>query len=170
MSPRLLIVGVGNVLRGDDGFGIEAAHRLMARDDVPDGAKVIETGIGGISLVQELMDGYDALLLLDAVDRGLAPGELVLLEAEVPDIDDLSPMERQDFLADMHFANPNRALMLARALGALPPLVHILGCQSGAHDDFVWGMSESVNEAVPAAVERSLLWIAQQRQRASTPS
>lgn len=169
MSARLLIVGVGNVLRQDDAFGIEVAHRLMARDDVPDGVKVIETGIGGISFVQELMDGYDALLVLDAVDRGGEPAQLYLLEAEVPGIDDLSPMDRQDFLADMHFANPNRALMLARALGVLPPRVYILGCQSVAHYDFAVGMSEAVSEAVPVAVERALAWVARQ-QRAAAPS
>jgi hydrogenase maturation protease len=158
-APRLLVVGVGNVLRGDDAFGIEVANRLMARDDLPQGVTVIETGIGGISLVQELMDGYDALLVLDAVDRGLEPGALILLEAEVPDVNDLSPIERQDFLADIHFANPHRALMLARAVGALPGVVHILGCQSGAHDDFVMEMSEVVRDALPEAIRRAVAWV-----------
>ena len=64
---KLLVTGVGNVLQGDDGFGVELAHRLMARTDIPADVKIMETGIGGMSLVQELMYGYDALLLLDCL-------------------------------------------------------------------------------------------------------
>lgn len=70
----ILIAGVGNVLRGDDGFGIELAHRLMKRDDLPPSVKVIETGIGGMSLIQELMYGYDALMILDAYKNNQPPG------------------------------------------------------------------------------------------------
>ena len=161
-APRLLIAGVGNVLRGDDGFGIALAHMLSEHEGLPDGVTVIETGIGGISLVQELMTGYDAFLMLDAVDRGGAPGQLYLLDTDVPDVSDLSPMERQTFLADMHFANPTRALMLARAVGALPPRVFILGCQSCGHDVFEMGLSDPVREALPAAVARVEAWIAGQ--------
>ena len=65
-APRILVAGVGNVLRGDDGFGFVAARKLMARNDMPEGVWVIETGIGGMSLVQEPMAGYDELVLLDA--------------------------------------------------------------------------------------------------------
>ena len=62
-----MIVGcVGNVLRGDDGFGPAVAERLT---DLPEGAEVVETGIGGIALLQELLAGCDGLVLIDAVDR-----------------------------------------------------------------------------------------------------
>ena len=159
-APRLLIAGVGNVLRGDDGFGIALAHLLQAPGAVPESVRVIETGIGGISLVQELMAGYDAFLVLDAVDRGGAPGQLYLLDADVPDVSALSPIERQSFLADLHFANPTRALMLARAVGVLPPRVSILGCQSCGHDVFEIGLSDPVREALPAAVRRVEAWVA----------
>ena len=60
LSRRILIVGVGNVLQGDDGFGVELAWRL-AKQAFPAGIKVMETGIGGMSIVQELMTGYDAV-------------------------------------------------------------------------------------------------------------
>ena len=66
---RILVAGVGNVLNGDDGFGVELAWRLAKRS-LPAGVKVIETGIGGMTLVQELMLGYDAVLLLDAHQGG----------------------------------------------------------------------------------------------------
>lgn len=160
-SAKVLIAGVGNVLRQDDGFGIEVARRLLERGGLPDGVTVVETGIGGIHLVQELMTGYDALMLVDAVERGGEPGRIYVLEADVDDIRTLPPEKKRDFLADMHYTNPDRALMLAKALDALPPRVFILGCEAADHDDFAMGLSEAVREALPAAVERVETWVEQ---------
>ena len=76
-TPKILIVGVGNILHGDDGFGVELAWRL-ARRELARGVKVMETGIGGMSIVQELMTPYDAVLLLDAHQSGGTPGTVRL--------------------------------------------------------------------------------------------
>lgn len=153
---RILVAGIGNVLHGDDGFGIAVAQQLAQRTDLPPSVKVVEVGIGGISLVQELLDGYDVLLLIDAVERGGPPGTLYLLEQEVPDLAQWPFEERQDFLANMHMTTPSRALILARALGVLPPAVYMLGCQPVVYDDLVIGLSEAVEHAVTAGVERLL--------------
>ncbi len=161
----MLIAGVGNVLRQDDGFGIALAQLLMKRDDWPNGVTLMETGIGGIHLVQELMQGYDALLILDAVVRGGTPGRLYLLDVDVGDIRALPLDEQREFLADMHYTNPQRALMLAKGLGALPPRVYLLGCEAAAHDDFAMGLSEAVQAALPAAVERVEAWVEELRTR-----
>ncbi|CAN5496979.1 hypothetical protein BH20ACT2_BH20ACT2_00860 [soil metagenome] len=148
MTKRILVVGVGNVLRGDDGFGVEVARRLMA-EPLPDGVVVVETGIAGISLVHELQRGWDALVVVDAVDRGRPPGTVLIIEPEVLDVGALSLSERHDQLADMHLATPDRALMLARALGVLPPRVVLVGCQlTDPH-----AVGEGLTPAVTAAVE-----------------
>lgn len=160
---RLLIAGVGNVLRQDDGFGIEVAQRLLKRGGLPEGVRVVETGIGGIHLVQDLMETrYDALLMLDAVDRGGEPGQLYLLHIDVSDIRTLEMDEQREFLADMHYTNPMRALMLARALEVIPPHVYMLGCEA-AHHDFALGLSSAVEQALPAAIDQVDAWVAQFR-------
>lgn len=156
---RILISGVGNVLRQDDGFGVEVINRLLERNELPAGVTVIETGIGGIRLVQELLDGYDILILVDAVQRDGQPGQLYLLEADVPDLESFSFDERNEFLADMHYTNPTRAMMLAKAIHALPPRVYILGCQPAAYDDFELGLSPEVEAAIPAAISQIEEWI-----------
>lgn len=153
-GPYVLVAGVGNVLRGDDGFGIAVVQQLAKRRDLPPTVTVVEVGIGGISLVQDLLDGYDVLLIVDAVDRGGAPGTIYLLEPEVPDLAQWPFEQRQDFLADMHMTTPSRALILARALGVLPPIVYMLGCQPITCDDLVIGLSEPVECAVAPSVER----------------
>ena len=149
---RLLVAGMGNVLRGDDGFGVAVAQRLLQRGPLVPDVRVIEVGIGGIHLVQELMDGYEALIVVDAVERGSAPGTVHLLAADVPDLATWPEVERADFLADMHYTTPTKALTLARALHVLPPKVFILGCQPAETDAVGIGLSEPVARAVTEAV------------------
>lgn len=159
-AARVLVAGVGNVLRCDDGFGVVVAQRLRGRNDLPAGVRVIETGIGGMSLVQELLDRYDALVVLDAVRCAGQPGTLYVLEPEVPDIAALPEEERQDLLADMHYAEPGRALMLARALGVLPPRVVLLGCEPDQTEELAIGLSAPVARAARRAEDEVLRLLA----------
>jgi hydrogenase maturation protease len=154
-QPRILIAGMGNILRRDDGFGVAVAQRLQAAD-LPTNVTVVEVGTGGISLVQELMapPGYEMLVLLDAVQGDGPAGRVVVLDADVPDLDDFPDAVRRDYLADMHYAVPSRALVLAKALGVLPGKTLIVGCHPEAHEAFEIGLSRSVNGAVETAVER----------------
>lgn len=156
-TGRILIAGMGNVLRGDDGFGVAVIGALeRSRDRLPAAARLVEVGIGGIGLIQELMDGYDALLLVDAVDRGGAPGTLYVLEPEVPDVRELAAEERRIMAGDMHELVPSRALVLAAALDVLPPRVRIVGCQPAETEELSTELTAAVAAAVPAAVEAVL--------------
>jgi hydrogenase maturation protease len=156
VTARILVAGVGNLLRHDDGFGIVVAERLAARDDLPSGVQVIETGIGGVGLVQELMDRYDGLLILDAIERAGTPGTLYVLEPEVPDIHAWTAEQRQAFLADLHEVEPSRALVLAAALGVLPRVVRVLGCEPADCDEAEIGLTPAVERAAEVAVTRAI--------------
>lgn len=153
--PRILVAGMGNVLRRDDGFGVAVAQRLQTVD-LPHNVTVIEVGTGGISLVQELMEppGYNVLLLLDATERNGQPGQVYILEAKVPELDSFPEAMRRDFLADMHYAVPSRALILAKALNVLPARTMIIGCQPDLVDEYAIGLSEPVAMGVEQAVQR----------------
>lgn len=153
--PRILVAGMGNVLRRDDGFGVEVARRLQTVI-LPPNVTVVEVGTGGISLVQELMapPGYDVLLLLDATERDGEPGQVYVLEAEVPELESFPEAVRRDFLADMHYAVPSRALVLAKALNALPTKTMIIGCQPDLVDELAIGLSDPVTMGVEQAVEQ----------------
>ncbi len=151
---RVLVAGMGNVLRRDDGFGVEVARRLMDGHGLPENVTVVEVGIGGIHLVQELMAGYDALVVIDATERGSVPGTVHLIEAEVPNLAHWTEDARGDFLADMHYTTPAKALILARALGVLPPRVFILGCQPGEAEALGIGLSEPVARAATEALSK----------------
>jgi hydrogenase maturation protease len=142
MSSRVVVGCVGNVLRGDDGFGPAVAEQLTG---MPDGVDVVETGIGGIALLQELIAGCDGLIVIDAVDRGEAPGTVFVIEPEVLD---------SEHVPDVHLANPERVLTMAKAMGALPERVRIVGCQPADYDELGAGLSPAVEGSVGLAAER----------------
>lgn len=157
---NILIAGVGNELRQDDAFGIEFVRRWST--DMPKYPNIttMEVGIAGIHLVQELHTGYDILVLADAVDYKREPGTISIERVEkLSRVEDMPLDKKREFLADMHYTNPTRAMMLAQALNVLPEDVFILGCQSAKHDDFAWEMSDQVTKAIPLAVKTLGEWL-----------
>jgi hydrogenase maturation protease len=147
----VVVVGMGNLLRGDDGFGVVVAQRLE-RAQPPPGLRVLEVGIGGIHLVHELLERARAVIVIDALDLDRAPGTVVVMQPEIKDVHMLTPEQRLDELADMHYATPDRALMLARALGVLPEAVWLIGCQPRDADRLGEGLSLEVEAAIELAI------------------
>ena len=141
---RTLIAGFGNVLRGDDGFGVEVIRRLRESDpDRPD-VDLMEVGTAGIRLAQELLTPYDRLIIVDAMTRGGRPGSVYVTEVESVD----SATE-----VDLHLAVPARALAVAKALGALPRQIFIVGCEPAEVDELTTELTAPVAEAVETALE-----------------
>ncbi|CAN5769454.1 hydrogenase maturation protease [soil metagenome] len=155
---RVLIAGVGNVLRADDAFGVEVARRLETME-LPPGVRVVETGIAGIALLTEIQQGWDALVVVDAVDHQRPHGTVMRIEPEVIDVHALTWAQRGDMLADMHLATPDRVLMLAKALDVLPPTVLMVGCQIEDPDAVGEQMTPPVAAAVDIAVAEVLHYV-----------
>jgi hydrogenase maturation protease len=151
-DPAVLVACMGNVLRGDDGFGVAVARELAAVQ-FPEAVDVVEVGISGVSMAQELLDGYDAFVLIDAMAAGGDPGTLHVERASVPDLDQYSRREIAGFAADMHQTDPSKILVLGEALGVLPEVVVLVGCEPTATDDLEDELSEPVAAAVPRAVD-----------------
>ncbi len=140
-----LVAGFGNVLRGDDGFGVEVIRRCGEMGLAGDEVELMDVGTGGLRLAQELLTGYDRLIVVDAMNRGGDPGSLYVLEVEsVAAITEI----------DMHLAVPSRALSVAKALGALPRQVFMVGCEPAEVDELIFELSEPVRGAVDAAVRQ----------------
>ncbi len=150
---KILVAGMGNVLRGDDGFGIRVVEELSKANVLAKEVDLYEAGIGGIGLVQELMKGYDALIVVDAVEKGAAAGTVFVLKPldDQPEIRDL---ELHQSMVDMHYADPSKVLLLARALNVCPPIVFIVGCQPEYVEDAVEDLRPPVKRAVPKATEQ----------------
>lgn len=168
MSERVLIAGIGNELMGDDGFGIAVAKRCAASGLGPD-VTVVESGIAGIGLVQDLMDRYDTVIVLDTVDRAALPGSVHLLEIVVPELETIDADDRRQLLADMHYTVPSRVMILARALGVLPRHAYLVGCQPLAMELGI-GLSPPVEAAVGTAMDRVRNLLGRAESGASLPA
>lgn len=136
---RTLIAGFGNELRGDDGFGVEVIRRLEGGPPLGDGVCLMEVGTAGIRLAQELLTAYDRLIIIDAMSRGGVPGEVYVRE-----VDSIEPITE----VDLHLAVPSRALGIAKALGALPARIFLVGCEPVDVDELTTELSPLVREAI----------------------
>jgi hydrogenase maturation protease len=132
---RTLVAGIGNIFLGDDGFGVEVAKRLGLAD----------YGIRGVHLAYELLEGYDALVLIDAMPMGEPPGTVAVFEPDVESLE-AAPM------IEAHSMNPAVVLGLLRTLGGEMPHVVIVGCDPESVEEGI-GLSAPVVAAVEPAAE-----------------
>jgi hydrogenase maturation protease len=144
-STALLILGLGNVLCGDDGLGAAAVTRLLRHYRIPEGIRVIDGGTLGLSLLPYLQDAHE-VILVDAVRADAPPGTCVRLEGEevrTAVLHRLSP--HQVGVADLLFA--------ARALDHYPGRLIILGLVPDTLD-LGLGRSPAVQRNLPLLVDR----------------
>lgn len=148
MDKRILIAGVGNIFMGDDAFGVETARNLLTSHQ-PEGVRVKDFGTRSFDLAYSLMDGYDAVILVDATPRGQTPGMVYLIE---PELDALNPA---DAPVSSHSMDLVRALEMAKSLGAHFGQLYLVGCEPEIleTDDGRIGLSPKVQAAVSVAVE-----------------
>ena len=152
MRGGALVAGIGNVFLSDDAFGVEVAQRLTGRA-LPEGVRVEDFGIRGIHLAYELLDGYDALVLIDAVPMGEPPGTLAVIE---PGAGRGARSADPDAPAvDAHIMSPDVVLATLARLGGSVDRIFIVGCQPANLDEGM-GLTPSVEAVVDAAADLCL--------------
>jgi len=127
-----LVAGIGNIFLGDDGFGSEVAQRL-AETALPADVEVSDIGIRGVHLAYQLLNGYETLILIDAMRRGEQPGTITVLETTLAAHADPTGAGPP---VDPHSMGPDAVLRLlaglAEPLGAAVRRVLIVGCEPAA--------------------------------------
>jgi hydrogenase maturation protease len=161
MTPRVLVAGIGNIFLSDDGFGVEVA-RLLSGRALPEGVRVEDYGIRGIHLAYDLLEGYDVLVLVDAVPMGEPPGTLALIEPESgPPASSSSGSGGGELPAvDAHTMSPVVVLATLARLGGSVDRIVIVGCQPGELGEGM-GLSPAVETAVTAAADLCLEFVAE---------
>lgn len=148
MAARVLVAGIGNLFLSDDGFGPEVVRHLVRQDDLPPDVKVVDYGIRGMHLAYDLLDGYGALVIVDALPGTGAAGEITVLEVQSSDLG-LADCPSDDF--DPHGMAPVAVLASLRRLGGTLPPTYVIGCRPENVEEGM-GLSEAVSAAVPAAI------------------
>jgi len=148
---RVLIAGIGNIFLSDDGFGVEVVRRL-ADVALPSDVELVDVGIRGMHLAYQLLDGYEALVLIDAAPRGGQAGDLYLIEPDLA----LIP-EDDGSLLNGHGMEPDAVLSLIKTMARdqaeqVIQRVLVVGCEPECIDEGM-GLSPPVAAAVDAAVD-----------------
>jgi hydrogenase maturation protease len=142
----VLVAGIGNIFLSDDGFGVEVANRL-ASQPMPAGVRVADFGIRGVHLAYELLEGYDGLVLVDAVPMGETPGTVAVIEPGPG----ATPVDGDAPVVDAHSMSPEVVLATLSRLGGAIEHVYVVGCQPASLDEGI-GLTEPVAAAVDGAV------------------
>lgn len=139
------VLGIGNVLWADEGFGVRAVEALHAAYAFPDAVEVVDGGTQGMNL-SIYVESARRLLVLDAIDFALPPGTLkILRDAEVPAWSKakLSP----------HQTGFNDILAMAQLRGCAPESITVIGVQPVDLSDFGGSLREPVKARIPEVVE-----------------
>lgn len=166
-GDNIVVLGIGNVLWADEGFGVRCVEALQARYRFADHVSLVDGGTQGLYLIPQV-HAATKLLILDAVDYGLEPGTLKLVE------DDDVPRLLGAKKMSLHQTGFQEVLALARLTGDYPQQVLLIGCQPEELDDYGGSLRDSVKAALEralvVAVERLAAWGARPARREQPPS
>lgn len=151
-KKRVLILGVGNVLFGDDGFGPSAVEYMLENCEIPEDVYVMDVGTGSGDILFNVALSQtkpQKIVILDAVDlKKKKPGEIFELS-----VDELPANKLADF--SMHFFPSSN--LLRELIDQMGINVIIVACQAERMPDSVsTGLSDSVKQALPKAAELAL--------------
>jgi hydrogenase maturation protease len=140
-----LVLGIGNVLWADEGFGVRCAEALAARWQVPADVRILDGGTQGLYLLP-YVQGARRLIVFDAIDYGLAPGTLRVVEGdEVPRFMAAKKMS-------LHQTGFQEVISAAELTGKAPEAMVLIGVQPEELEDFGGGLRASVREQIPQAL------------------
>lgn len=144
-APRVLVLGVGNILWADEGFGVRCVEAFAARHVVPETVTLLDGGTQGLLLIDFLRD-HDHVLIFDAVDFGGAPAQLSIVR------DDAVPAFVGARAMSLHQTSMMDVIALAGLLGWAPTALTLIGVQPVVLEDY----GGSLTPAVRARMEPAL--------------
>ncbi|MCT2540864.1 HyaD/HybD family hydrogenase maturation endopeptidase [Sedimentimonas flavescens] len=143
---KVLILGIGNVLWADEGFGVRCVETMAQSHALPEDVRIMDGGTQGLYLLPFLEEA-DALLVFDAIDFGLEPGTLrVLRDDEVPAFMGAKKMS-------LHQTGFQDVLATAALLGRAPERLTLIGCQPVELEDYGGGLRPAVAAQIAPAID-----------------
>ncbi|HET6731536.1 hydrogenase maturation protease [Mycobacterium sp.] len=143
MTSQILVAGIGNIFLGDDGFGPEVMRHVPSRLASPR-VRLEDYGIRGMHLAYDLLEGYRALVLVDALPSRGAPGTVHVFEADHETLSSATGL-------DAHAMDPVAVFASLNALGGTAPYTVVVGCEIESVEEGI-GLSTPLAAAIPDAV------------------
>ncbi len=149
MTARTLIMGIGNVLWADEGFGVRCVETLTDNWSFPENVQLLDGGTQGLYLLPFLEEA-DVLIVFDAVDYGLTPGTLKIVEGdEVPRFMGAKKMS-------LHQTGFQDVIATAQLMGYCPETLILIGCQPEELEDYGGGLRDVVAAQIDPAIAIAL--------------
>lgn len=145
MAPNVLILGIGNVLWADEGFGVRCVEVMADTHALPDHVRLLDGGTQGLYLLPFLEEA-DALIVFDAIDYGLPPGAMkIIRDGEVPAFMGAKKMS-------LHQTGFQDVIATAQLMGYCPARMVLIGCQPVELEDYGGGLRPAVAARIPEAL------------------
>ena len=149
---NILLLGIGNVLWADEGFGVRVIERLQKCYRFPGNVKVIDGGTQGVYLVEHVQ-AAEALVVFDAIDYGLPPGTLKRIENDdVPNFLGAKKMS-------LHQTGFQEVLAMAQMLGSYPQHLLLIGVQPVELEDYGGSLRPQVKAQIQPAIDMALAYL-----------
>ncbi len=154
MTANVLIMGIGNVLWADEGFGVRCIEHLAQQWELPEEVTLLDGGTQGLYLLP-FLEAADTLIVFDAIDYGLQPGTLKVVEGdEVPSFMGAKKMS-------LHQTGFQDVIATATLMGYCPKTLLLIGCQPEELEDYGGGLRAIVADQIEPAVHIALTRLAQ---------
>ena len=151
-SETILVLGVGNLLWADEGFGIRAAEEFVRRYEPDARVTVLDGGTQGLYLLPHVQ-AASHLLVFDAIDYGLEPGTMkIVLDDEVPSFMGAKKMS-------LHQTGFQDVLAAASLIGQSPRHLVLIGVQPVELSDYGGSLREPVRAQIGPAVDVAVDWL-----------
>ena len=154
-TPSILVLGIGNVLWADEGFGVRAVEALHQRYTFAEAVTVMDGGTQGLYLLP-YVQACDRLLVIDAIDYGLAPGSVHVVR------DDAVPSFMGAKKMSLHQTGFQEVLAAAQLLGWQPQKVMLVGVQPSVLDDYGGSLrpeiAARIDEVIRLVVDELASW------------
>lgn len=149
---NILLLGIGNLLWADEGFGVRVIEHLQKRYGFPEHVKVLDGGTQGVYLVEHVQ-AAEVLVVFDAVDYGLPPATLKCIEnQDVPNFLGAKKMS-------LHQTGFQEVLAMAQMLGDYPQHLLLIGVQPVELDDYGGSLRPQVKAQIQPAIDIALNYL-----------
>jgi len=145
-SKNILILGLGNILLGDEGVGVRVIEQLLSHP-LPDEIEVIDGGTAGYELIN-FFEGKEKVIIVDAVKTNDTPGSVYKMDLSIV-------QENETVQLSLHQIGLKNVFKMASMMD-LNPEVTLVGIVPKDYQDYNIGLSEEVEKAIPLAIETVL--------------
>lgn len=151
-QDSILVLGIGNLLWADEGFGVRAVQELHRQWRFPEQVTLMDGGTQGYNLLPYVQQA-NRMIVFDAIDYGLPPGTLrVLANEQVPRFMGAKKLS-------LHQTGFQEILAAAQLINRLPDQLVLIGVQPVDMDDYGGSLSPLVKGRIPTALALALSWL-----------